>query len=459
MTKLMWIVLSMTSAAVVVGGVTIAALNGAFDKPESKPASIVSSTDAPAKPVGETKSADVPTIEKPPLDGTVTRDTPPVAEGQETEVASLPPGVAPAMSGMGADLHFDIVRVEPNGDAVIAGRAAPNSKVAIRVSGELVAITDADAAGEWVVVLDRPLPAGTSDIAIVSMSADERPIAESAERVAVVIPEGGNGEVLIVKQAPDTVTEVIAKPETEVAALDTKTMPVEAESTKSETPAEPTAAETAATPPAEPAAPEQVASRSVTPPAAEQPVPVVVADPEIGIEIVEVEGDRIRLSGTANPGATARVYVDNLHIGDAGAGDSGRWSLSVRAAVGVGQHTVRVDNIRVDDGAVVARAEVPFVKEYDEVAIGKVKIVARGEAQVAELGEASGATDAKSVEIKRGDNLWRIARELWGHGIRYTSIYDANRGQIRNPNLIFPGQIFLIPKVAKAADDTATSTQ
>ncbi|MEZ5842004.1 MAG: LysM peptidoglycan-binding domain-containing protein [Hyphomicrobiales bacterium] len=45
----------------------------------------------------------------------------------------------------------------------------------------------------------------------------------------------------------------------------------------------------------------------------------------------------------------------------------------------------------------------------------------------------------------RGDNLWRIARRLWGAGARYSTIYEANRGQIRDPDLIFPGQIFIIP--------------
>ncbi len=48
--------------------------------------------------------------------------------------------------------------------------------------------------------------------------------------------------------------------------------------------------------------------------------------------------------------------------------------------------------------------------------------------------------------IVRGDNLWRISRETYGAGQRYTVIYGANRDQIRNPNLIYPGQIFVLPK-------------
>ena len=48
---------------------------------------------------------------------------------------------------------------------------------------------------------------------------------------------------------------------------------------------------------------------------------------------------------------------------------------------------------------------------------------------------------------KPGDYLWRIARERYGTGFQYTQIYAANRAQIRDPDLIFPGQIFVVPKV------------
>lgn len=48
--------------------------------------------------------------------------------------------------------------------------------------------------------------------------------------------------------------------------------------------------------------------------------------------------------------------------------------------------------------------------------------------------------------IRRGDNLWTIARRVYGQGIRYTTIYQANQSQIRNPNLIYPGQVFDLPE-------------
>lgn len=55
--------------------------------------------------------------------------------------------------------------------------------------------------------------------------------------------------------------------------------------------------------------------------------------------------------------------------------------------------------------------------------------------------------ESAAVEIKRGDALWRIARQIYGRGIEYTLIFDANRNQIDDPNLIYPGQVFTIPVI------------
>lgn len=48
--------------------------------------------------------------------------------------------------------------------------------------------------------------------------------------------------------------------------------------------------------------------------------------------------------------------------------------------------------------------------------------------------------------IRRGDNLWTIARRVYGEGIKYTTIYEANTGQIRDPDRIYPGQVFGLPE-------------
>lgn len=58
--------------------------------------------------------------------------------------------------------------------------------------------------------------------------------------------------------------------------------------------------------------------------------------------------------------------------------------------------------------------------------------------------EAQRFASGKAI-IRRGDNLWTIARRVYGEGIKYTTIYDANTGQIRDPDRIYPGQVFDLP--------------
>jgi nucleoid-associated protein YgaU len=51
--------------------------------------------------------------------------------------------------------------------------------------------------------------------------------------------------------------------------------------------------------------------------------------------------------------------------------------------------------------------------------------------------------------VSRGDSLWRISRVTYGVGTRYAVVYKANRAQIRDPNRIYPGQVFILPMKAR----------
>lgn len=56
------------------------------------------------------------------------------------------------------------------------------------------------------------------------------------------------------------------------------------------------------------------------------------------------------------------------------------------------------------------------------------------------------ASDAqRTYTVQVGDCLWSIAKQFYGDGSAYTRIYDANTGQVVNPNLIYPGQVLVIP--------------
>ncbi|MGI4975473.1 MAG: LysM peptidoglycan-binding domain-containing protein [Janthinobacterium lividum] len=153
----------------------------------------------------------------------------------------------------------------------------------------------------------------------------------------------------------------------------------------------------------------------------------------LGLDAVDYD-DRghIRFAGHASPGAVVRLYADNRALGDAAADAQGRWSLAP-ASLATGLHQLRVDQIGVDAagraGKVVARVELPFRK----VLLPK------------------GAVAKGQVVVQPGENLWRLARTAYGEGLRYTVILRANRGQIRDPALIYPGQAFTVPALPAGA--------
>ena len=53
----------------------------------------------------------------------------------------------------------------------------------------------------------------------------------------------------------------------------------------------------------------------------------------------------------------------------------------------------------------------------------------------------------QTYTVKEKDCLWKIAKFFYGDGAKYTVIYNANKDKIKNPNLIYPGQVFVIPAV------------
>ena len=59
--------------------------------------------------------------------------------------------------------------------------------------------------------------------------------------------------------------------------------------------------------------------------------------------------------------------------------------------------------------------------------------------------QPTAALPALTVTVQPGFTLWRIARENFGHGIMYVQVFEANRDKIRDPDLIYPGQVFTIP--------------
>ncbi len=266
---------------------------------------------------------------------------------------------------------FDIVRVGPDGGAVMAGRAAPDSVVTVHEGSRLVATATADARGNWVMVPGEKLAPGPGELTLSSRTPDGQAASAEAPVLVVVPPRPGAG-----KPAGLPALAVLA-------------------------------------PPAGPA-------RLLQGPQPRN------AGHGLALDTVDYdERGAIHFSGVAPPGAPVRVYVDNAPMGDSAAGADGRWSLAPAAAVSPGVHHLRVDQLTAA-GKVASRREIPFQREtlaLSEVAAGQ-------------------------VVVQPGQTLWRLARRVYGSGVRYTVIVLANPDQIRDANHIYPGQVLNTPSAA-----------
>jgi nucleoid-associated protein YgaU len=148
----------------------------------------------------------------------------------------------------------------------------------------------------------------------------------------------------------------------------------------------------------------------------------------LALDIVDYDDDgAVVLSGRSEPGATLRAYADNELIGDVKADEDGYWTIRPGTPLAPGVYALRIDQIN-DQGRVLARVEVPFER-----------------AEVSDI-LAAVAKGGGRIVVQPGNSLWRIARRVYGSGFEHTIIYDANSDQIRDPDLIYPGQIFDLPK-------------
>ncbi|WP_042695277.1 LysM peptidoglycan-binding domain-containing protein, partial [Azospirillum sp. B506] len=149
--------------------------------------------------------------------------------------------------------------------------------------------------------------------------------------------------------------------------------------------------------------------------------------PPGGVSVETMDYDpvgRVALGGRAAPNSAVQLYLDNILVGSAHSDPKGNWRLTPEKLIDPGLYTLRADQVTLS-GKVMARAELPV--------------------QVSAM--PASATDGRNVVVQPGNSLWRLARRTYGDGMLYTTIYTANREQIRDPDMIYPGQIFTLPQV------------
>ena len=276
---------------------------------------------------------------------------------------------------------FDVVTVNPGGDAVLAGRAEPNTQVIVRAGGKAIGSTKSDAKGEWVFIPETPLPEGTLELDLLTMSPEGAEV-NSKDVVVLLVPKRDN----IQNADSDTGKTLSAEPlvvlmsrEDEIPALLLQ---------------------------------------------GKEPLHGLVAPESLTLDIINYDANgKVDFSGKGRPNSRISAYIDNQLVGIATVAPDGTWQLVPTEQLTPGLHTLRIDQID-HLGEVISRLETPFSMALFE-----------------RPGKGEGL-----VVVQPGNSLWRIARRLYGRGIQYTTIFGANTDQIRDPALIYPGQIFVVPQ-------------
>ncbi|WFP75242.1 LysM peptidoglycan-binding domain-containing protein [Mesorhizobium sp. WSM4906] len=372
--------------------------------------------------------------------------------------ASAPAAQAPAAGPILPT--FDVVRVEGDGSIVVAGNAAPNAKVEILNGGTVLGSTDAGPDGAFAIVLDDPLKPG--DYTITLRATAGGVTVASAQTAVVSVPQSPTGQVLAMVEEPGKPSELITVPQPEA-----KPAAPAAGQPAAQAPAGGATAPAAST--AAPATQAPAATGQASAPAT--PAPAAAAgEPKIAVEAVEIDGSKIYVAGTADPGRKVRAYADDMLLGEAKTSPDGHFLIEAKRDIPVGNYTIHVDGLADDGVKVVARAAVPFEREPgesiaavapNEAKPAGAKPAAEAPAKVAEATPSAGAAETVapklehadgSVIIRRNDTLWRISRRVYGHGTRFSTIYLANQDQIRDPDRIWPGQVFKVPGKSKEGE-------
>jgi nucleoid-associated protein YgaU len=371
-------------------------------------------------------------------------------QGGSSQQAAKPaaPSEAPPAQSKDSPLapSFDLVRVEPDGESVIAGRAAPGATIELLRGDQVHARAAADASGLFAIV-PPPLPPGSHQVALQSIAPDGTR-QRSAQSVTVVITDAKT-RPLVTLTAPDMPTVVLSNPEPPTKVAEEPKPETKAAEAK---PAEP-----------QPAQPGPQQQAGVAPPVPSPPAPPgqTAARAEIKIVTVEAEEGKLFVSGLSSPGATVRLYLNESLIAPGGAGGDGKVSFSIASGVKPGDYRIRLDDVDPVSGQVRSRAEVGFNVPVQVASVrpqapaspqganpsaqpSREVASALPEGQMASAGTIV-IPNINTAIVSRGDNLWRISQRVYGKGLRYTVIYGANQEQIRNPDLIYPGQVFVLP--------------
>ena len=415
------------------------------------------------------------------------------AQAATEEAADLPAKEKKPLARMP---QIETIRIEADGAVLIAGLVDPNQAVDVLVNDVALLTLYADGSGNFAGFFDLPysselrvirLRVGTAEAYVFS----DQDVLVLPTQIAAPLPEAietpdeADIELAENAEAPPeaTASEQSQASETlqgglDLSGLSTKSSSAasavggedndnqsasEGETTESaradfespevQKPADESTAKAAETPKIVDAKPEETASaqplseapaKSSADPAA--PPKVLIADKD-GVRVVQSddsldqdaialdaisydEDGQVMLSGRSNPMAYLRIYLDNAPVLLVRPDDDGNWK-TLLSNVDPGVYTLRIDQVNAA-GKVISRLETPFKKESPQKLLTHLQDT-KTEARI------------NVVTVQPGYTLWAIARKRYGRGILYVRVFEANRDKIRDPDLIYPGQVFDLP--------------
>ncbi|MGJ8611973.1 MAG: LysM peptidoglycan-binding domain-containing protein [Octadecabacter sp.] len=371
-------------------------------------------------------------------------------------VAAVP---APGETDLVAPLLLTEFRFEPDGGFLVFGKTIPDQPVAAVVDGTEVERISAASDGSFILtgfvghsdtprsltVIGDPDGAGIAADRRFIMAANPAPVvvtpAETAEGAAEVatVPDEPVAQIGDVAASVDPET-AIENPSDVVALGDTQpAAPLTPDPLSSDIPDVLTEAQTRAEPPAIPSTPAILAVTAdgvdvVQAPVAENTPPEAMSTVALDTITYDPSGDVV-LQGRATGEGVVQVYVNNTPVSQLPIDVDGNWRGDL-PDVDTGVYTLRIDEVD-PAGEVVSRIETPFLREAPEDVI----------AAMADNVDTPNFTVATRT-VQPGATLWAIAEERYGAGVLYVTVFEANRDRIRDPDLIYPGQVFMLPEDA-----------